>query len=70
MIGILKFNLPEEDSDFRLAQNAGQYKAALEEFSNKIRALDKHTDTKPTSWAEVRDLFNESVTDCSLFSDD
>lgn len=73
MKAILEFALPEEGSDFRLAQNAYKYKATLEALSDKIRALDKHSDTKPKSWAEVRNLFNEILTDkdCpALHSDD
>jgi hypothetical protein len=70
--GILEFNLPEDNSDFRLAQNAWKYKSVLEDFSNKLRSLCKHSNTKPKSWEEVRELFHEAVNenDCALHSED
>jgi hypothetical protein len=72
MTGKLEFNLPEEGSDFRLAQNAWKYKSALEEFSNQLRSLCKHTETKPKSWYEISELFNAVINknDCLLHQDD
>ena len=29
------------------------------ELEQNLRGLDKHSDTKPSSWGEVRDLFYE-----------
>lgn len=56
---ILEFQLPEEQEDFKTAQNAVGYKCALQDVDNKFRALTKYTETLPTSWAEVRELFHE-----------
>lgn len=71
-IGILKFNLPEEGSDFRLAQNAWKYKSALEDFSNKLRGLCKYSETEPKTWEEVRELFHEAINenDVALHQED
>ena len=72
--GILEFNLPEDASDFRLAQNAWKYKATLENLSNAFRAKVKYNDDpRLISWQEARDLFNDILTseECpDLFTED
>lgn len=42
--GILKFKLPEEESEFKLAQRAGDYGCMLEAFRNEMRQVVKHGD--------------------------
>lgn len=65
-IAKLIFKLPEENGDFKLAQNAWKYKNALEELSNKFRHLDKYTDSIPESWSQIREIFVDvlSATGC------
>ena len=72
-IGKLIFKLPEERSDFKLAQNAWKYKSSLIDFADKLRGLYKYSDTKPESWEEVRELFYSILieNDCpDIHSDD
>ena len=38
----LTFNLPEEDDDFRLAQDGWRYRFVLNEFRNHLRNIHKH----------------------------
>lgn len=75
-LGKLVFKLPEEDSDFRLAQNAWKYKNTLIEISNELRQHDKYwndEDTMPKTWNELRAWFHKKLHDneCpDLYSED
>lgn len=40
---ILEFSLPDEREEFEIAQKAIQYSIILEDYSNWLRSLDKHT---------------------------
>lgn len=42
MKGILQFKLPEDQEEFRLAQQGGALQAAVFSFSNLLRSYDKH----------------------------
>lgn len=72
----LVFKLPEENSDFRLAQNAWKYKSTLIEISNELRQHDKYwqdNDTMPKNWTELREWFHKKLQDneCpDLYSED
>lgn len=58
----LEFNLPEEQDEFNTACRAGDYKAALFEFDQKLRSKCKYGDgTPPQSWEEVRELLHSTT---------
>jgi len=42
MKAILKFQLPEEDDEFKWAVEAADFRAEVNEFAERLRALDKH----------------------------
>ena len=44
MEAVLKFNLPEENDEFRLAVNAVRYASALEEIREFLRTKIKYTE--------------------------
>ena len=44
MIGVLKFQLPQEKDEFELAQRAAKYYAALEDMDNYLRGRLKYED--------------------------
>lgn len=49
MRGILKFDLPEEERDFRLAIDAWKYRSIIAELRQWLREDAKHSETKETS---------------------
>lgn len=61
MIGKLVYKLPEDGSEFRLAQNAWKYKSTLIDISNILRAKCKYSegdeDKPPQTWDELREAF-------------
>lgn len=63
-IGKLIFKLPDENSEFKLAQNAWKYKNALEEISNSFRHKDKYTDSVPESWEQIREIIYDILQAC------
>ena len=42
MKGLLEFNLPEEQSEFRDAQNGSGYLGVIQEFDNYLRSVIKY----------------------------
>ena len=47
MKGTLIFKLPEEQSEFKLAQKGGEYLAALQELDNYLRGRLKYEEDLP-----------------------
>lgn len=41
-VGILKFNLPEDDQEFKDAQNGSSLRGQLQEFDNYLRGRIKY----------------------------
>lgn len=63
MKAILEFNLPEEQEEFRIASNAMNYRMALTDFDNYLRAKLKY-EVIPNvelydTLSEVRQKLNE-----------
>lgn len=44
MKGILEFNLPEEQSEFQTALDAGEWVAAVDDYARWLRDICKHQD--------------------------
>jgi len=71
VIGILKFKLPEEQDEFKLAQDAPSYLSALNDFHHYLRSLRKHSDVsnkKPEElleeiWEKFHAILNENEVD-------
>lgn len=64
MYGILKFKLPEEQSEFRDAQNGTRILSGLQEFDNYLRGIVKHgTDIKSVDElaADIRSHLHDCV---------
>jgi hypothetical protein len=64
MKAILRFDLPEERDEHRLALNGGKYFAALWEFHQKLRSIEKYGITATTAKAmleEVQGIWDEAT---------
>ncbi len=64
MEGILKFNLPEEESEFRLATGARDLYCALWEIDRFLRGEIKHGDISDEiceAYEKLRELLHEQV---------
>lgn len=60
MKATLEFNLPDEQAEFDMALEGGQYRYCLEEICAKLRSEFKHKDV-PITLEEFRDwLFAET----------
>ena len=64
MKAILEFNLPDDDSDFKLASNALNWYMICWELDNELRAKTKYApDSLPQdkydAYQEIRDLLRE-----------
>jgi glutamate-1-semialdehyde aminotransferase len=58
-IAILKFTLPEEESEFRTAQQGREAKSVLWDIDQRLRSLLKHgdpTDAEARLAEEVREM--------------
>jgi hypothetical protein len=55
----LKFELPQETDEFELAQNGGKYKAALDDFDNWLRAMDKYENKRSVTVKDAREKLRE-----------
>lgn len=66
MKGILEFNLPEEQADFKFAQDGAKWLLAMEELYRHFRGISKH-DEKNNKWAQkVVDKILEILSDREL----
>lgn len=63
MKATLKFSLPEEREEFKLAINAGVYYSALHDLDTWLRGLEKHTDKTTVEIVEVRFKIAEALTE-------
>lgn len=63
MKGVLEFVLPEEQADFRMAQDAWKYSIIIDDMFNWLRSLEKYEDVETLTVEQVRkklvDLRNE-----------
>lgn len=59
MLAKLIFRLPEEREDFELAQNGWKYKSMIDDIYNKLRSLDKYTETESMTIEEIREMVRE-----------
>ena len=62
MEAILKFNLPEEEEDFRLAVDGGKYSACLWELDQHLRSTIKYNShtLKPNEY-EVYEAIRDKI---------
>ena len=51
------FNLPEENSEYRLHIKAGDMASLIYEFTALVREKTKYGDGKPVDWEDVRTLW-------------
>jgi len=69
MKGILTFNLPEDEMEFRMAQDGGKYKAVIQDLDEHMRSVVKHTE-KPEEYknacADMRTIMWDMVRDYGL----
>lgn len=66
MKGVLEFNLPEEQSEFRDAQNGSGYLGVIQEFDNYLRGIIKYgsegiTEQQLEVYEKVRDKLHEEM---------
>lgn len=61
MKGILSYELPEESSDFELAQAAGPLSWVINDFFSYLRAKEKYEDKEHLSIDEIREKMVELV---------
>jgi hypothetical protein len=64
--GILKFNLSEEDNEFRLALNASKWYGVVWDVDQVLRNKLKHgeiTDEARKAYEEIREELHSSMTD-------
>lgn len=68
MKAVLEFSLPEENSDFELANNGLKYSIVIEEMLNYFRSIYKHgDDSVAAEYAEKhRDHLVELLMEYSL----
>lgn len=69
MEGILKFNLPEEQSEFNLAIKGVDYSSVLHEFDQYLRNKLKYEDLpddKHDTYQEIRDKLYEIVNEYKI----
>jgi len=59
MKGILEFSLPEEQDEFKLAQDAWKYSIIVDEMFNWLRSLEKHQNIKKLTVEQVRNKLVE-----------
>jgi len=67
--GMITFDLPEEEADFREAQEGANWKYLVLDLLNHLRAQMKHTelsDEKRAAFEEARDLIWHSIEDRNL----
>ena len=69
MKAILEFNLPEEESEHRLALDGGKWMSACHEFAQWLRSIEKHTDRETLKVEEVRSRFYEELNSAGLSFD-
>lgn len=66
MKGILTFNLPEDDDEFRTSQNGHIYRLILFDLDEHLRMVVKHSD-KPENekkvYAEIREVLVDMARD-------
>ena len=75
--GILSFELPEDEEEFRCAQEGAGWKYLVMDLLAHLRAQIKHTDTKGdkkleaklAGFEEVRDIIWNSIQDRNLKAD-
>jgi len=69
MKAILEFNLPDEDEEFRLAQDGGKYLAAINDFRTYMRTQEKYcelSDDEAVGLNSARDAFYEILKDYDI----
>ena len=69
MKAILEFNLPEDEPEFRVAQDGSKWKSVALEFDQWLRNVIKHTEEKPSP-QEMRDKLRDIMNDCAVIFDD
>lgn len=62
MKGTLEFNLPEEQEEFEIAQNGGQYASIINDLDNYLRTKTKYGEKNVKVYQEIRDYLT-SLTD-------
>lgn len=69
MEAILKFNLPEENSEFKFAVQGVDYSCVLHEFDQHLRTNLKHgnlSDEKHEAYQEIRDKLYEIASEYKI----
>ena len=62
----LIFNLPDEDREFRIAQDAVAWMSVVHELDNWLRGLSKHGDSDTIKIEEVRARLHEEIAERNL----
>ncbi len=58
----LSYQLPEERAEYEMAVSGAAYRDALEAVAAELRTRDKYAEDQATTWAEVRQLFWDTIT--------
>jgi hypothetical protein len=74
MKAILEFNLPDDDQEYNLANNALSFWNVLWELDNELRAKTKYAEDdlpqdKYDAYQEIRDLLHELMTERNISLD-
>lgn len=57
----ITFKLPEENSEYRMHQKAGDMHSAIWDFTSELRNKTKYGDGKPVDWEDVSQLWWETL---------
>jgi hypothetical protein len=57
--GYLKFNLPEEQEDFRIAQNGWRYEQVISSFYEILRRKQKYEDVESMAIDDIRQVMSD-----------
>lgn len=70
----LKFKLPDEEKEFRVATQGAEFKAVLWDVDQYLRAKIKHgydlSEEKREAYKEIRTLIHTELTDRNVSLDD
>ena len=66
MEAILKFNLPEDEWEFKRAVDGSNLHVAITDYQNKMRSFLKHNDSATDAHQEFYDLFYEVMNEHNI----
>lgn len=59
----ITFNLPDEQYDYKLCNNAGKMSSIIYEFTQLVRTKTKYGDGKSITWEDVREAWWNELND-------